>query len=94
MKRIFGLVFVLGVVLFLVLPLTEKAASADFDSDFDDASVMRGDEAMKGTDSLVKDTAMVLHNENKAILAEIAKLHNEIAQLKKEVQDIKDVVEE
>lgn len=67
--------------------------SADYDNDFANASQMKGFEAAKGTDELIRNTTQVLHQENTAILAEIDKLHKEIADLKKDIKEIKDTVE-
>jgi hypothetical protein len=67
--------------------------SADFDSDYSDAAQVRGSEAVKGTDLLVRDTTSVLHSEHMAILDELAKLRKEIADMKKDVRDTKDQVE-
>lgn len=65
----------------------------DYDNDFANASQMKGSEAARGTDELIRNTTQVLHQENTAILAEIDKLHKEIADLKKDIKDVKDMVE-
>ncbi len=67
--------------------------TADFDSDYSDAAQVRGSEAVKGTDLLVRDTTRVLHRENMAILKALAELRKEIADMKKDVKDTKDTVE-
>jgi hypothetical protein len=67
--------------------------TADFDSDYSDAAQVRGSEAVKGTDLLVRDTTSVLHREHMAILQALAELRKEIADMKKDVKDTKDQVE-
>lgn len=92
MKGIFSVVLVFC----LALPFAAKAAdynTADFDSQFSDAALVRGSEAVKGTDLLVRDITSVLHKEHMALLEEITKLEGQIADLKKDVKDIKDQVE-
>jgi hypothetical protein len=80
----------------MALPFAAEAGdinTADFDSDYSDAAQLRGSEAVKGTDLLVRDTTSVLHREHMAILDELAKLRKEIADIKKDVKDTKDQVE-
>lgn len=65
----------------------------NFDDAFANAAQMRGQEAAMGTDYMVRNTTEVLHQENTAILMEIAKLHKEIADLNEDIKEIKDIVE-
>ncbi len=86
----------LVMAVFVAAPFYAGAAdidTADFDSDYSDAAQVRGSEAVKGTDLLVRDTTRVLHRENMAILQALAELRKEIADMKKDVKDTKDQVE-
>lgn len=86
----------LFVAVCVAAPFCAEAAdidTADFDSDYSDAAQVRGSEAVKGTDLLVRDTTRVLHEENMAILKALAELRKEIADMKKDVRDTKDQVE-
>jgi len=81
---------------FIASPFCAGAAdidTADFDSDYSNAAQVRGSEAVKGTDLLVRDTTRVLHRENMAILKALAELRREIADMKRDVKDTRDQIE-
>ncbi len=89
-------IWVLLLVFFAAAPSIAAAddiSVADFESQYSDAALIRGSEAVKGTDLLVRDITYVLHKENMAILGELERLRKEIADIKKDVKDTKDQVE-
>ncbi|MFA5147526.1 MAG: hypothetical protein WC491_00200 [Candidatus Omnitrophota bacterium] len=90
-----GFLLILPVVCFSAVfgAYAADISTADFDGAYSDAAQIRGSEAVKGTDLLVRDTTSVLHREHMAILDELAKLRKEIADMKKDVRDTKDQVE-
>lgn len=87
---------VLLLLFFLAAPSIAAAddiSIADFENQYSDAALIRGSEAVKGTDLLVRDITYVLHKENMAILSELEKLRKDIADIKKDVKSTRDQVE-
>ena len=93
MKKIFAVLFAISAA--GSCAFAQDYDKADFESQMNNATRMAayGTEALRGSDILIRDTTRVLHNENMAILDELAKLRKAIADMKKDVRDTKDQVE-
>lgn len=77
----------------ILLSVTATMADLNYDEEFYRASTLRGNEAVRGTDHLIKNATEVLHKENMRTHAELEQLRRQIEELKKAIKEVKDIVE-